>query len=86
MMTKYQVTVIAPDGDSRTEGEFVDIEDAWEYIADMGSRWFFYPISTVSSDGVIVDTPIEFPYLQGMDISDLASVANEMTETCEMLS
>ena len=86
MPMTYNVTVIATDGDHRTEGEFADIADAWEYISDMGSRWFFYPIHVVSNNGVVVEAAPEFTYLEGMDVRDLPSVANEMQETCELFS
>ena len=82
----YNVTVIATDGDHRTEGEFETVEDAWDYINDMGSRWYFYPVNVVSDHDIIIESPDGFDYLNGMNVRDLANVATELSDTCEMFS
>lgn len=48
MKNKYTLRCIAPDGDAVREGEFETVEAAWNRAADMGSRWFFYPVSIIT--------------------------------------
>jgi hypothetical protein len=43
MNEKYTAIFFALDGQFVTEGEFDSIEEAWDYINNSGSRWFFYP-------------------------------------------
>jgi hypothetical protein len=45
---KYQVICMAFDGEYKREAPMFDeIEDAWEYANDLGSKWYFYPFSFV---------------------------------------
>lgn len=39
---------LAPDGESKREGEFPNVKSAWERSSDMGSRWYFYPVHVVT--------------------------------------
>ena len=65
MKTKLALRCLAPDGEHVTEGrDFPDIESAWQRACDMGSRWFFYPVSVVTTAGsaaIIRDTPEGMP-------------------------
>ncbi len=57
------------DGDYVTEKTgFESIEAAWNHAADLGSRWFFYPYSfvTTASGKTIKDTPETLEHLKGM--------------------
>jgi hypothetical protein len=55
MKNKYQAVLFAPDGDYVTDFHGRNtIEEVWEEIADMGSRWFFYPFCCVGTDKTIV--------------------------------
>ena len=51
MKTIYKLRCIAPDGESvnASRFDFDTVEAAWEEAGDMGSRWFFYPISVVTT-------------------------------------
>jgi hypothetical protein len=55
MKNKYQAVLFAPDGDYVTDFHDRDtIEEVWEEIADMGSRWIFFPFCCVGTDNTIV--------------------------------
>lgn len=47
------------DGETKIEGEFPTVKEAWQRSNDMGSRWFFYPFHFVvtSSGKTIKDAP-----------------------------
>lgn len=47
MKNKFTLTCVAPDGERIVEGFFDSVESAWKRANDMGSRWFFYPVSIV---------------------------------------
>jgi hypothetical protein len=50
-MTEYKAVLIAPDGDWVTDfRECESIDEVYDRLNDMGSRWFFYPFH-----GVIID-------------------------------
>jgi len=42
-MTKYEALLVAPDGAFVTDFRENTIEEVGKDIANMGSRWFFYP-------------------------------------------
>jgi len=47
---KYKLICMSFDGEYKTEHpEFNEIQDAWEYSEDLGSKWFFYPFHFVVS-------------------------------------
>ena len=73
MKNNYQAVLFAPDGIFVTD--FRDREDkqeVWEEIAEMGSRWIFYPIPFVATDKTIVDAPEGMEYLIGKRIKTAA--------------
>jgi hypothetical protein len=45
------------DGETKKEGSFESIDDAWEHANNMGSKWYFYPFSFVSKGKTVVSTP-----------------------------
>jgi hypothetical protein len=53
----YQLVCLALDGDKVTEGQFDTVNDALDRSANMGSRWFFYPIHVVTGQVKILDVP-----------------------------
>ncbi len=53
----YQALLLSFDGDYQREGDFESIEDGWEYIADLGSKWFFYPFAFICKGETIKDVP-----------------------------
>lgn len=56
---KYQLICVAPDGAHVRDSRHPTIKSAWETAADLGSKWFFYPIPLVvgAKGKRIVDTP-----------------------------
>jgi len=69
MSKKYKAVLFAMDGDWVTDYRGCDsIEEVQDYLANQGSRWFFYPIpfvildkgSLVTSKQRIVDAPEAF--------------------------
>lgn len=56
-MKTIALRCFAPDGAYVTEGTFNSVDAAWNRAADMGSRWFFYPISVVTGKKKILDVP-----------------------------
>jgi hypothetical protein len=50
-MTTYRALLLAPDGsDYVTDFSRSTKEEVAEAVADMGSRWFFYPIVVTVAD------------------------------------
>jgi len=66
--SKFALRCIAPDAEYVTEGiNFPTVESAWKRADDMGSRWIFYPIHVVTTNGsmsrktIIRGVPIGMP-------------------------
>ncbi len=72
---KLKLYLFAPDGDFVTEpGEFDSIEEFWDRVNDLGSRWIFYPLPVaVNVDTKHIEDIVDDPILQsykGWHISD----------------
>ena len=66
----YKALLFHPEGDSVSD--FINTDTKKEVankIADMGSRWIFYPFCFVSTDKTIVDTPDGLEFLKGKRIT-----------------
>jgi hypothetical protein len=61
---KYKAILFHPEGDYVTDFRSATINEVWEKLADMGSRWVFYPIAFVATDKTIVDTPPGLEFLK----------------------
>jgi len=63
----YKAIFFNPDGDSVTDfNDSETIEYVWDCIADMGSRWIFFPIPFVADeDNDIVSAPEGMEYWVG---------------------
>ena len=81
MKTKeYKAVLFHPEGDYVTDfkGEYDDETEAtetiWEQIADMGSKWIFYPIPVIvcETDGIIVDVISGMEAFEGMTITAIS--------------
>jgi len=81
---------MAPDGATVTEGrDFPTIEAAWERADDMGSRWYFYPVSIVTTPkGFIRDIPRGMGrHWIGRRVSTLArAFASDEQAVCDWLN
>ena len=48
---KYQSIQFAPDGDYVTDYQSDSVAGIWDIVNDQGSRWYFYPIPFVITNG-----------------------------------
>jgi hypothetical protein len=95
-MTGYKSVQFAPDGDWITDYHCDSVDEAWNVVADQGSRWFFYPIPAVIRDNGsvtrdtqrIVDAPPEFSHLIGRTIKTFSETlaATPVEEIAALLS
>jgi hypothetical protein len=71
----YKAVLFHPEGDFVTDfTNRNEIEDVWDMVNDMGSRWIFYPIVFVATDTTIVDTPEGLELLKGKRIKTVKSL------------
>jgi hypothetical protein len=49
----YKALFMAFDGSKVSEGNFETIAEAWDYINDCGSRWYFFPFCFVATEKTI---------------------------------
>jgi hypothetical protein len=96
----YQAILFAPDGDYVTDFSRESIEEVNSELADMGSRWYFYPLAFVIRDKTpgytigkdlmrqrIVDAPPEMDTLIGKSVATVKALFVEHAETlCENLN
>ena len=70
---KYKACLFSPDGDWVTDYRGCEtIQEVWDNLADMGSRWFFYPFHTVIRDNGLVTTHLKRIVEAGEPFADLA--------------
>lgn len=81
----YKAVLFAPDGEWVTDYFSPTKDDVWEKVANMGSRWIFYPIValakgheryTLHSDR-IVEPPTGFGFGRNWTIAHMAKVLQE---------
>lgn len=70
-MKRYKLLCIAPDGETKTEGEYETIEEAWQRNENMGSRWFFYPFRAVITSKMVAEQAHGLEYLGKCSIKTL---------------
>lgn len=69
----YYAILFHPDGEYVTDFRDRETkEDVWEELAEMGSRWIFYPITFVAKNKTIVDTPEGLEYLNRKRINTVS--------------
>ena len=77
-INKYQAVLFHPQGDHVTDFRHMEtdhndiglqIEEVWDRINDMGSRWIFYPICFVGTSKTIVSGPDGLEFLFGKRIT-----------------
>ena len=69
---KYKVMVMAFDGDYKIERpEFDTVDDAREYAANLGSKWWFFPFDFIitETEKTIVETGPLLSFLKGKRVS-----------------
>lgn len=68
-MKNYKAILFHPQGDYVTDFyNRESVSDVWDEVADMGSRWIFYPIPLVATDKTIIDAPEGLEFLKGLRI------------------
>ena len=78
-MKNYKAILFHPEGDYVTDFlNRIEVQDVWNEVAEMGSRWIFYPIPFVATNKTIVDVPEGLEFLKGKRIK---SVVNFFKET-----
>ena len=86
------------DGEYKRESpKFEEVDGAWEYSGDLGSKWYFYPFHFVVSGNKVVDTPQWFDWAVNRRIDTVTSVFKHVSDmehmqnadidtfTCEIL-
>ena len=71
----YKLIVMSFDGDYKTESpEFENVDDAWSYAGDLGSKWYFYPFCFVidQAEEIAAAGPM-LEHLEGWTLSDVAA-------------
>jgi len=70
MKNSYQAILFHPEGDFVTDfKESPSIQDVWDGVNNMGSRWIFYPLAFVGTDKTIKDAPEGLEFLIGKRIT-----------------
>jgi len=79
----YQVIVMSFEGDYQTEREqFENIDDAWTYSGNLGSKWYFYPFHfVVDQAGEVVAAPELMQHLERLTIEDLAEHFKQVSQS-----
>jgi len=88
----YKAILFHPSGDYVTD--FRDREtkqNVWDEIADMGSRWIFYPLCFVGTDSTVVDTPEGLEFLKGKRIKTVVKFLEQSwneraQEVCDVIN
>jgi len=79
-MKNYNVLFLSFDGDSQKEGNFNEISEAWDYVNDIGSKWYFYPFCFVVSNKTIKDAPDLLPFFIGKRITTVKKAFKKLYE------
>ena len=91
-MKNYKAILFHPEGDFVTDFQRESIQEVWEEISEMGSRWIFYPIPFVCTDKTIVDCPDCLEHLKGKRIKTVqAHIKNQWEngdkdDICEIIN
>lgn len=85
----YKGTLFTVDGDWVTDCKGTTPKDVWERLADLGSRWYFYPFQcfVIKDYGVftsgnqrIVETCKPFADLKGKNINTVSKFFKDNPE------
>ena len=82
----YKLICMGFDGEYQTERpDFEDIDAAWEYSNDLGSKWYFYPFHfvTTKSGKTIVDAPYPFGHAEGRRTASIVKIFDDYSKTEE---
>lgn len=98
-MTRYKAALVALDGGYVTDFLRDDVDAVQAELADMGSRWFFYPVACVIEsahdrytdarearivDGAVCECVFEMHGVQGIVLIDTALwVGDTLYDLCD---
>ena len=78
-MKHYKLICMSFDGDYQTEHPaFDDIESAWDYSNNLGSKWFFYPFH------FIADAPELLEHFKGLRVASVQKIFKLASEKPEL--
>ena len=92
MEGKYQAVLFHPEGDYVSDFWYKGTkQEVWEELAEMGSRWIFYPICFVATDKTIVDVPEGLEFLKNKRIETVVKFLQSewkqrANEICDLLN
>jgi CO dehydrogenase/acetyl-CoA synthase delta subunit len=81
-----KVLVMSFNGDTKLETpEFDDVQKAWDYSSDLGSKWYFYPFHFVvtNSGKTIKSYPLLFAMFDNMRIKTVSKIFKTFSELPE---
>lgn len=87
MKTTYNLICMSFDGDYVTEKRgFKTVFEAWEHADNMGSRWFFYPFSFVTTESglTVVDTNDLLTQFKGKRLKTVVAIFSAMSKLPEL--
>jgi len=76
----YKAILFHPEGDYVTDFPSDSKEEIWDRVADMGSRWIFYPIVFIATNKTIVDVLPGLEHLKGKRITTISKYLNSKWE------
>jgi len=82
----YQVICMSFDGEYQREFKnFETVQDAWEYVGNLGSKWYFYPFPFVTSESgkTIVASALPFGEGEGRRVSTVQRIFNKASQKPE---
>jgi hypothetical protein len=80
-MKKFYAILFSFDGDYQKESpQFDNISDVWDFINDLGSKWYFYPFCFVASNKTIHDAPELLPFFIGKRITTVKKEFKKLYE------
>ncbi len=74
---KYKAILFHPDGGYVSDFKSETINEVWNKINNMGSRWIFYPMPFVGTEKTIVDTPEGLEFLKRKEIKTVQKYFEE---------
>jgi hypothetical protein len=88
---EYKAILFSPDGEFVTDFKSDSVQDVWEKVCDMGSKWIFYPIVFVATDKTISDCPEGLEHLKGKRIKTIQEHIKKQwdlnkDEICEVIN
>lgn len=94
-MKQYKAVLISPDGQDKVTDFYKSnsIQEVWNKVNDMGSRWFFYPIIFVIPDNNtkvlnnrIASAPDTYPEIAELQGKSVKTAMNWITNNQDLIN